>query len=105
MKAIEFIENLKNNSKADDLSDMPANEYFETEAGKKIIYYLAEKVRVVNEKAFELMDFYVTWDLAQNPFYKGRNFFSDMKELGFTCKCTDCHQDKSTIRIYLFTAK
>ena len=53
MKAIEFIESLQGKPKAANLSEMSANEYFETAAGKKIIYFLSEKVRVIDERTFE----------------------------------------------------
>lgn len=105
MKAIEFIESLQGKPKSDNLSEMPASEYFETTAGKKIIYFLSEKVRVIDEKTFELVDFYVTSDLKKNPLYKGRNLFSDMKALGFTYECTSHHQDEAPIHTYLFKAK
>ena len=105
MKAIEFIESLQGNSKADNLSKMSANEYFETTAGKKVICFLSEKVRVIDERTFELVDFRVTSDLAKNPLYKGRDLFSDMKALGFTCKCTSLHQDEAPIHTYLFKIK
>lgn len=105
MKAIEFIENLQVNSKIENLSEMPANEYFETTAGKKIIYFLSEKVKIIDERTFELVDFYVTSELKKNPLYKGRNLFSDMDALGFTCECTSHHQDEAPIHTYLFKAK
>ena len=104
MKAIEFIESLQG-KQADNLSEMPANEYFETTAGKKVIYFLSEKVKVIDERTFELVDFYVTSDLAKNPLYKGRNLFADMKALGFTYECTSHHQDEAPIHTYLFKAK
>lgn len=105
MKAIEFIKSLQVTPKADNLSEMLANEYFETTAGKKIIYFLSEKVRIIDENTFELVDFYVTSDLKKNPLYKGRDFFSDMKALGFTCECISHHQDELPIHTYLFKAK
>jgi len=105
MKAIEFIQCLQGKTEAENLSEMPANEYFKTTAGKKIIYYLSEKVTVIDEKTFELVDFYVTYDLKNNPLYKGRNFFSDMSALGFTFECTSHHQDEAPIHTYLFKVK
>ena len=105
MKAIEFIKNLQGEPELDRLSKMPANEYFETTAGKKIIYFLSEKVKVIDERTFELVDFHVTYDLKKNPLYKGRDFFADMKALGFTCECTSRHQDELPVRTYLFKAK
>lgn len=105
MKATEFIESLVGKPEANNLSEMPANEYFETPAGKKIIYFLAEKVRVIDERTFELVDFYVTSKLKENPLYEGRNLFSDMEALGFTYKCTSYHQDEAPICTYLFKAE
>ena len=58
-----------------------------------------------NEFTFELVDFYVTSDLKKNPLYKGRNLFSDMEALGFTCECTSHHQDEAPIHTYLFKTK
>ena len=102
MNAIEFVESLNGTSKTEDLSEMPANEYFNTFAGKKIMSFLSEKVRVIDTKTFELVDFYVTSELEKNPLYKGRDFFSDMKDLGFTCEITSYHQDEAPIKTYLF---
>lgn len=104
MKAIEFIESLRD-KQADNLSEMPANEYFETTAGKKVIYFLSEKVEVIDERTFKLVDFNVTYALGKNPLYKGRNLFTDMNALGFTCECISYHQDEAPICTYLFKAK
>lgn len=107
MKATEFIENLQDVIKTEELSKMPANEYFKTKAGKKIIYFLSEtkKVKVIDERTFELVDYYVISDLKKNPLYEGRDFFKDMEALGFTCKCTSHHQDEAPIHTYLFKVK
>ena len=86
MNAIEFVENLNGTSRTEDLSKMPANEYFDTLAGKKIMSFLSGKVKVIDPKTFVLVDFYVTYELNKNPLYKGRVFFSDMRALGFTCE-------------------
>ena len=102
LKAIEFIASLQGKPKAGELSKMPANEYYETTAGKQIISFLSKKVTVVDEKTFRLVDFYVTSDLEKNPLYKGRNFFADMIALGFTCECISHHQDEAPIHTYLF---
>ena len=104
MKAIEFIESLQD-KQADNLSEMPAKEYFETPAGQKIICFLSEKVNVIDDSTFELVDFYVTSELAETPLYEGRNFFADMEELGFIYECTSYHQDEAPICTYLFKAK
>ena len=104
MNAIEFVKNLNVNetSRTENLANLPANEYFDTLAGKKIISFLSEKVRVIDPKTFELEDYYVISDLKKNPLYKGRDFFSDMTSLGFTWKITSYHQNEAPIKTYLF---
>lgn len=102
MNAIEFVESLNRTRSTEDLDQMAANEYFNTFARKKIISFLAEKVRVIDVRSFELVDFYVTSELKKNPLYKGRDFFSDMRDLGFTCEITSYHQDEAPIKTYLF---
>lgn len=102
MNAIEFVKNLNEISRTDDLANLPANEYFDTLAGKEIMSFLSKKVRVIDQKTFELVDFYVISDLKKNPLYKGRDFFSDMASLGFTWEITSYHQDEAPIKTYLF---
>lgn len=102
MNAIEFIDSLNGTSKTENLDKMPANEYFDTSAGKMIISFLSKKIRIIDTKTFELVDFYVTSELKENPLYKGRDFFSDMKALGFTYEITSYHQDEAPTRTYLF---
>lgn len=105
MKAIEFIESLQGKPKADNLSEMTANEYFETTDGKKIIGFLLEKVKVIDERTFELVNFYVRYELEMHPLYRGRNFFSDMEALGFTRECINRHPDEMMDHTYVFKAK
>ena len=102
MNAIEFVENLNVMSKTENLATLPANEYFDTFAGKKIISFLSDKVTVIDRKTFELVDFGVTSSLEKNPLYKGRNFFLDMKALGFSYEITSHHQDEAPVLTYLF---
>lgn len=102
MNAIEFVETLNRTIGIDDLAKMPADEYFDTFAGKEIMNFLSKKVRVIDTKTFELVDFYVISELKKNPLYKGRDFFSDMRVLGFTYEITSCHQDEAPIKTYLF---
>ena len=102
MNAIEFVDSLKGTIKTEDLDKMPVNKYFDTLAGKMIMSFLSERVSIINTKAFELVDFNVTSELKKNPLYKGRDFFSDMKALGFTYEITSYHQDEAPIKTYLF---
>jgi len=102
MNAIEFVESLNRTRSTEDLAQMKAHEYFNTFAGKQIISFLAEKIRFIDARSFELVDFYVTSELEKNPLYRGRDFFSDMKDLGFTYEITSYHQEEVPIKTYLF---
>ena len=103
MNATEFVESLNETSQPDDIANIPAKEYFDTFAGKRIISFLSEKVKVVDTNAFELVDYQVISQLKKNPLYKGRDFFSDMRALGFSCKIISYHQEEAPIKTYLFS--
>ena len=102
MNAIEFVASLNKTSRIEDLAKMEASEYFSTPAGKKVISFLSGKVSVMDEKTFELVDFHVISTLEKDLLYKGRDFLSDMKALGFTFEITSHHQDEAPIKTYLF---
>ncbi len=103
MNAIEFMHNLteKTTFKPRELS---AEEYFQSDQGKRMIQSIKDKVRVIDDKCFTIDD----WDLQRiqkNPLYKGRIFFHDMDELGFIYDIISYHQDEAPIKTYKFQIK
>lgn len=105
MTAMEFIKKLRGKSIAGNYSEMSAKEYFETEAGRRILSFFSHNIEILSNKSFRLVDNNVLNKLEHKPLYKGRNFFVDMEELGFTYECTAHHIDEAPILTYEFTIK
>lgn len=89
---------LKRNSK------LSANEYFDTAVGKKMIDIISKKVRIIDGKSFTLQDGGIIKGFQENPLYMGRDFFADMKELGFICEIISYHDEEAPVKTYLFKA-
>ena len=104
MNAIEFVAQMsKPCIKAK--YELSASEYFDTEVGQKMILFIAGKVRVMDSTSFSLQDWEITNDFHKNPLYAGRNFFSDMEDLGFTCEIISYRDEEAPVRTYLFKAQ
>ena len=102
MNAIEFVEYLKKSQTTNNMSKLPAKEYFDTPAGKQIIGKISSRAKVIKETTLEFVDFFLTDELKDDPLYNGRDFLSDMKDLGFSCQITSYHQDELPIKTYQF---
>ncbi len=103
MDAIEFMHNLtgKTTFRHRKLS---AKEYFESEPGRMMMQYIKDKVRIINDVCFTV-DGWNLKEIQENSLYNGRNFFSDMDELGFIYEIISYHQDEAPIKTYRFQAK
>ena len=103
MNAIEFVAQMSRPCiKAK--FELSASEYFDTEVGQKMMLFIAGNVKVVDETSFSLQDWEITKSFHMNPLYSGRNFFSDMEDLGFTCEIISYHDKNAPVRTYLFKA-
>lgn len=104
MDALGFLRKLKQEPSML-LAELSAEEYFETDEGKQMIYIISQKVRITGEKSFLLEDWGVIRNFQKNSLYKGRDFIEDMQSLGFSCEIVGYHLDEAPIKTYLFKVK
>lgn len=91
-KSIKVPEGIKKLSAAD---------YFETEAGKEMLDFIAAKA-VISERKFKIVEVGAIQMIHAHPLYKGRDFLQDMKDLNFNV-CTNVRQiDGITVVTYTF---
>ena len=104
MNAIEFMKIMKGNKTIETRklsAELSAEEYFDSEQGKEMMRYLKNNIYLYSNRLFRVDDI----DLKKihgNPLYKGRNFFSDMAEIGFSCEIISHHQEEAPIKTYEF---
>ena len=104
MDALGFVKEMQNEPEINS-SKLSAKEYFETTEGKKMIRIISREVVIINEKSFKLVDRDFIKRIENNPLYKGRHFFVDMRSLGFDYQIISRHQDEAPVCTYLFEVK
>ncbi len=103
MDAHKFLTEMTSTSTKSN-SKLSAKEYFDTDVGKKMIDVISKKIRIIDETSFTLQDCGIIEELEKNPLYMGRDFFTDMKDLGFICKVISYHDEEAPVKTYLFKA-
>ena len=87
----------------EDITNLSAQEYFETEAGKEMMKFIFDEVIFIDEKTFKIINAGITERINSQPLYKGRNFLQDMQDLGFNIEVIDRRYDVVTVETLLFT--
>ena len=103
MDAYNFLMEMKATS-VKKYSELSAKEYFDTDVGKKMIGIISGKSKSMTKSSFTLQGNETIKEFEKNPLYMGRDFFTDMKELGFICKVISQHDDEAPVKTYLFKA-
>lgn len=103
MNAIEFM-NIMAGKKTIEAKKLSAKKYFESEQGKEMMQYLRNTVRLYSDRCFRVNDLGLK-EINNNPLYKGRDFFSDMTELGFSYEIISYHEEEAPIKTYEFKVK
>ena len=104
MDALKFIKEMKK-PVVITTQHLSAEEFFETNEGKKMLEIISKEVKVVDEKSFQIVDWGVIEKFEKNPLYRGRKFFVDMRNLGFDYTIISYHQDEAPVRTFLFEVK
>lgn len=102
MDAYRFLTEMKSTPVKSNI-ELSAKEYFDTDVGKKMIGIISKEVRIVDKTSFKLQEWGIK-KFQENPLYMGRDFFTDMKELGFICEVISYHDEEAPVKTYLFKA-
>lgn len=103
MNALDFVKELQKEPETD--TYMPsAAEYFQSDVGSKMIQVISDHVTIVDDTSFEMHDNGTVRSFELHPLYRGRRFFLDMEELGFSWEVIG-FDEETLIRTYLFKAK
>lgn len=105
MNGLTFLTQMSHYQKMEapkEVTKLSAREYFETEAGLEMIRFISERIEVLDERSFKIVDAGKIQQINKHPLYRGRDFFQDMEQLSFYSEMIARKSDVIEVETWLF---